>query len=211
MTKRLFRWWVPVAIIAACLWGGVYGALETMFRTFKISTGTMTPTLHGNETLPDGRRTIGDHIFVNKLIYLFKEPRRGDIVVFSTQDIQDPRVRSGKYYVKRIVGLPGESIAIHPPFVVANGKNVEEPEFFRQMAARTHGYKGYTLAPAASGKVFLASTNDEIVLGADEYLVLGDNSEFSLDGRYFGAIKKKALVGKESFIYFPFDRAGCVK
>ena len=210
MTKHQKRWWVPLLVVVSCLCIGAPVIFETMYRPFKVPTGTMKPTILGIETLPDGSRTIGDHVFVNKVVYKFWAPARGDVVVFSTKKILHSAVRQNEYFVKRIVGLPGETISISPPYVMANGKRIEEPEIFRIMAEQKNGYSGYKLASktGTEPKSFLATTNDELRLGPDEYLVFGDNSASSLDGRYFGPIKRGAIIGPVTFRYFPFNRIG---
>lgn len=90
-----------------------------VIQAFKIPTGSMEPTLHG-----DQRR--GDRIFVNKFIYRFKEPERGDIIVFTTKNI--PGLDGNKDYIKRLIGLPGETIEIKNANVYINGQIIKQPE-----------------------------------------------------------------------------------
>ena len=95
--------------------------------------------------LATGRVKRGDHIFVNKVKYNFVRPKRGDIVVFSTENITDPRVRKNSYYIKRLAGLPGEQISIDPPYLVVNGKRIDEPSPFKRIL-HDEAYDGYALA-----------------------------------------------------------------
>lgn len=93
-----------------------------IIQAFKIPTGSMEPTLHG-----DPRH--GDRIFVNKFIYRFKKPQRGDIVVFTTKDI--PGLGKKKDYIKRLIGLPGETIEIRDGNIYINDKLITQPEIAR--------------------------------------------------------------------------------
>jgi signal peptidase I len=170
-------------------------------QPFGIPTGAMEPTLMGS---PD-RKTIGDRIIVSKLAYWFHGPRRGDIVVFKTVDISKvdlfPRVPPDQIHVKRVVGIPGDTVSIRPPFVQINGKELVDPPIFAKIASGSNGFSGY----AAIGHL---SEGRQVTLGPDEYFVLGDNSRNSLDSRFFGPIKRKRIIGRAAWIYAPSERRG---
>jgi len=157
----------------------------------------------GKTTTPDGHEKRGDSIMVDKLSYRFSEPQRGDIVVFKTLDLSG--LPQNQTYVKRLVGLPGERVSIHPPFLCINGNKIVTPQVFERIGLGSGGYSGYVCA----GR--LGSDSAEVLLGSDEYLVLGDNSQNSLDGRFFGPIKRKSIIGKVAWIYAPPDRKGWPK
>lgn len=163
----------------------------------------MQPTLMGNQKDKSANKIAGDHFFVNKLIYRFSSPQRGDVIVHNTTGIKYPHIKLHAYYVKRLVGLPGETISIEPPYVMVNGNKLTDPPIFRKIAESQDGYAGYCLASPSS---YLASPSQQMILGPDEYLILGDNSKNSLDGRYFGPISRKAIIGKAFYIYAPADR-----
>jgi len=184
-----------------------------VIQPFKVPTSAMSPTLRGIEQLPDGSATFGDHIFVDKLSYRFRAPKRGETVVFRTDSIKDiPYNLQGLYYVKRIVGLPGERVSIKPPHVCINGVPVVEPPILEKIQSAKDGYHGYVLpGTTASMAKFLASENDSVLLGDDEYFVLGDNSRASLDSRYWGPVRRDAIVGRVTSIYWPLGRAGKVE
>jgi len=160
------------------------------------------------QILAAGRLKIGDHIFVDKVRYNFSRPKRGQIIVFSTDTITDPQVRPNTFYIKRLAALPGEEVAINPPYLMINGKRITEPyPFERLLNARDKGYNGYTLARRRVGiPTFLSDVSDRKVLGPRDYLPLGDNSAFSLDGRYFGPIDRESLVGPAFMVYWPFTK-----
>lgn len=145
-----------------------------------------------------GTISSGDHIMVNRKAYLFKEPARGDIIIVKTDNISHPEVRPGTVYIKRIAGLPGETIRIETPRLIANGSPVTSPALFENLKFRNAGQ--------------LKTPADRITLAPDEYLVTGDNQSpnKSLDGRYFGAIKRDDILGKVSTIYWPFNRIGAI-
>jgi signal peptidase I len=96
-------------------------------------------------------------------------------------------------------------VSIHAPNVLINGKILDAPPIFKEITSGANGYSGYTNA------LLLATDNDKIVLGKGEYLVFGDNSQNSLDGRFYGAIKRSNIKGKVVLIYWPFERKGIPK
>lgn len=114
--KSKFREYAETIISAFC----IAMVIRTfVIQAFKIPTGSMEPTLHG-----DPRH--GDRIFVNKFIYRFKNPKRGDIIVFTTRNIVGLDRR--KDYIKRLIGLPGESIEIRDGNIYINGQLIAQPE-----------------------------------------------------------------------------------
>lgn len=148
---------------------------------------------------------------MNKIAYWNKEPERGDIVVFTTSGIEDPHIRKDTFFIKRIVGLPGETISIDPPSVHANGEKLTEPEIIAKISKKANGYDGYFLAHAGTQDAVLTTEQSSLVLGEDEYLVLGDNSRYSLDSRYFGPITRASIVGKAFYVHAPVERKKRIK
>lgn len=127
----------------------------------------------------------GQEVLVNRLIYKVTSPKRGDVIAFLPNGN-----KNSHYYLKRIVGLPGERIQIIGGYVYINGELLEEDESFDKMAD--------------SG---IAET--EIRLGSDEYFVLGDNRNNSEDSRSgnIGAVKKDTIAGKVWF-HLPCEEDG---
>jgi len=155
------------------------------------------------QVLAQGRVRLGDHILVNRMAYNFRRPRRGDIIVFSTAQIDHPRINPRDFYIKRLVGLPGERIQIDPPVLLADGAPVLEPLPFRRQAERD-GLLGYQLVEQENwGIGRLNRAGDHIDLGTDDYLPMGDNTGSSLDGRYFGPVKNQAILGPAFGVYWP--------
>lgn len=151
------------------------------------------------ETIWSGTVILGDYILTDRLAYAFTDPKRGDIITFSTNDIDHPSVKRNTVYVKRIVGLPGETISIKNGKIIVNGEPVNAPEIFQTLEYGNDGD--------------LADTSQSTTLGAEEYLVLGDNTEknMSLDGRFYGAITRDSIIAKVKTIYWPVNRIGIVE
>ena len=160
------------------------------------------------EVLASGRMRFGDHVLVNKVVYYFRRPRRGEIIVFDTEGIRHPQIRAQSFYIKRLVGLPGERVQISPPWVMINGERLTEPAVFRrQVEAVAEGYRGYEWADArVTPRPLLAGPEDAIEVPMDMYLPLGDNTRSSLDGRYFGPIHWRKVVGPAVVVYWPFSK-----
>jgi signal peptidase I len=154
------------------------------------------------QLIASGRVRQGDHIFVNKVLYHFARPKRGQIVVFDTNYIPGKEflgIRPDTFYIKRLVGLPGETISIRDRHLVVDGRPVVEPWPFRRQA-EDPAYRGYVPRPGA----LLNSESAEIRVGEGQFLPFGDNTYSSLDGRYFGPVSDQALVGPSFFVYWPF-------
>lgn len=148
-------------------------------QAFKIPTKTMEPTL-----------LQGDLILADKAIYKKSEPRRGDLVIFIYPE------DTKKMFVKRLVGLPGETVEIRNGSILINGEVLTEPFFAKKYYYNRGDY---------------AKEGQAITLPQDSYFVLGDNSAFSKDSRYWGFVPKKYIVGKAYKIYYPFNRSGPIK
>lgn len=155
------------------------------------------------DLIASGRIRQGDHIFVNKVLYNFTQPRRGQIIVFDTNYIppMGPRqtIRPDTFYIKRLVGLPGEEISIQDRRLVVDGEPVSEPQVFMRQFTDP-AYKGYVTRSDS----LLENASDVISVGEKQFLPFGDNTLSSLDGRYFGPLSEEALVGPSFFVYWPF-------
>ena len=154
-----------------------------------------------------GTAIPGDFLFVNRFAWNFARPKRGEVMVFNTTGIE----RLGKpktHYIKRMVGLPGEKVSIDEPYLVINGRPVTEPEKIRQvsgkekMAPWAPPYAGYVNIP--DGECLLPSPDDSVTLGPDEYFACGDNQRNSWDSRFWGPVPGDRLVGRASFVFWPF-------
>lgn len=195
-----------------------------------VNRGAMNRFARGNrrvrkgDVLWSGMVVSGDHLFVNRMIWNFRKPRRGEVVVFETSGIAmlDVDYPAGTHYIKRLVGLPGETLSIDPPRVLVSGKAAgDHGGIMDRIAARGRladwapAYGGYRpigsrinkrdLALARRfGVPLLQTPNDAVTLDRSQYYALGDNTANSRDCRYFGPIPEANLVGPGAMVYWPF-------
>ena len=130
----------------------------------------------------------GDQLITDKISYRFSDPQRFDIVVF-------PYEPADAFYIKRIIGLPGETVSIDDNGkIYINGEHLDE----------SYGY-GFTEPMDIEGT--------EVKLGDDEYFVMGDNREVSMDSRFeeVGSITRDELLGRAFVRIFPFNKVGLLK
>lgn len=151
-------------------------------QAFKIPTGSMRQTL-----------IEGDRILVNKFIYRFKEPTRGDIVVFKYPE------DTKKDFIKRLIASDGETLRIKNGNIWVDGKLIDNPKVFQDI----YYYNKPATPYGEEGKL--------IKVPEGNYFVLGDNSASSKDSRYWGFVPKKYLVGKAMVIYWPIGRMRVLK
>ncbi len=149
------------------------------------------------ELLWAGITRRGDHLFVNKVIWHFRKPRRDEIMVFKTDQI--PTLEPGTHYIKRMCGLPGEKISVRPPHLVINGAPVDNFKGIAKVIAARDGYAGYQLAGQLSSAHLVWTMSDA------EYFALGDNTRNSRDSRYWGPVPVGNLVGPAVFVYWPLS------
>lgn len=158
-------------------------------KTYVIPTSAMEPTLRGKLS---GQP---DYIMVNHAAYWFSAPQRGDLVVFGTQGIKgiesEARYTGPEVYLKRLVGLPGETIEIRDGHAFANGRMLDETDGIPDIVYTVPTYGN------ANGKWEIPEGN---------YFVLGDNSPRSSDSRYWGFVPKANIMGKAARIYWPLSR-----
>jgi len=180
----------------------IFVAVRTVVLNFRVDGLSMEPSLDSGQMLLVNRQ-IYLHFDANKLlnylpfvdlegeniIYPLHPPQRGDIVVF------DPPIGgSTKPYIKRVIGLPGERVAIHDGSVYINGERLDEP------------YLNGTATSWPNG-----DPTREIVVPEDHLFVLGDNRNNSTDSRSFGPIAQDTLIGKAWISYWPSDLAGILQ
>ncbi len=165
------------------------------------------------EVLARGYLELGDHLFVNRTRYYFCEPQRGDITVFLTDGITDENgaTLGGRYYIKRLVGLPGDELQIrdHKLYVRRPGSDSfnlvggdVSPAFPRIYSLRG-AYHGYCHFPNSQ---YLQDDAATFKVPADQYFMMGDNSENSKDSRFWGTVPRCNLVGRAGFTWWPFLR-----
>lgn len=167
-----------VLVVVICIF---VAFLLSSFITNFVAHPTMVEGESMETTLSDG-----DTVMIQKLSYYFGDPERYDIVVF-------PVYNSNTYYIKRVIGLPGETIQIDEGKVYINGKELQDD---------TYGKEDYIDDPGDAA--------EPITLASDEYFVLGDNRNMSTDSRssYVGVIKRNKIAGKAWKRIMPFSKIG---
>ncbi|MBI1921562.1 MAG: signal peptidase I [Geobacter sp.] len=158
-------------------------------QAFKIPSGSMEDTL-----------AIGDHILVNKFIYgtkipftgtrlvKIRDPRRGDVIVFEYPE--DP----SKDFIKRVIGLPGDTIQVMDKKVYVNGKLFQIPQ---------EVHKEQDLVPGAQNP---RDNTKPISVPPDSYFVMGDNRDRSYDSRFWGVVKNEKIKGLAFIKYWSWDK-----
>ncbi|HEV7404986.1 MAG TPA: signal peptidase I [Chthoniobacteraceae bacterium] len=158
-----------------------------VLRWFSVPTNAMSPAVKG-----------GDNVLMRGRI----TPQRGDIIVFDTTDIPGLNAPGapGQTYLKRLVGLPGETLRIADGQLYVDG----QPMPMRNKEGEIH----YTNNSFAT---YLRKADDTFTVPADSYFVLGDNSPNSADSRYWGPLQKTAVLGRIFYCYGPAARRGPVE
>lgn len=144
----------------------IFVAIRFSVQTFRVDGQSMEPGLLSNQ-----------YVLVNKLAYLFSGPSRGDVIVFHwpvdpTQD-----------FIKRVIGLPGDTINVTPTQIIVNGDTLKEPYISSALNAQPRQFK----------------------LNANEYFVMGDNRPFSSDSRSWGTVPRSYIIGKATVVFWPLS------
>ena len=161
---------------------------------YRIPSSSMEPTLHCARPGSGCEARWSDRVLANRFIYHFRDPKRGEIVVFKTPDAARVACDSGSQggggetFVKRIVGLPGETWREQNGFIYIDGQRLNEP---------------YVKPDRRDTETIPSKT-----IPAGQYLMLGDNRASSCDSRRWGTVPRKNLIGPVFAIYWPPGRLG---
>ena len=170
--KELLGWIVYIAVIIGLTWL----IITFVGQRTRVSGHSMEATLHD-----------GDNLIVDKLSYRFRDPKRYEIIVFPY------RHKENTYYIKRIIGLPGETVQVKDGYVYIDGEKLDE----------NYGLEVMEDAGIAA---------EPIELGEDEYFVLGDNRNHSSDSRdpSVGILHRDELIGRAWIRIWPLDSIGVI-
>lgn len=172
--KELMGWIIYIAIIVAVS----YFIITYVGQRTEVSGSSMETTL-----------SDGNNLIVDKISYRFREPRRYEIIVFPYQYEEDT------YYIKRIIGLPGETVQVSDGQVYINGALLEDEVYGNEPM------------------IYAGIAGDPITLAEDEYFVLGDNRNHSADSREesVGVLKRKDLMGRAWIRIWPLNQFGVIE
>ncbi|WP_417182314.1 signal peptidase I [Blautia sp.] len=172
---RGFMRWVFEIVVTLVL-AAMIGIM--LFQTVTMQESSMEPTI-----------AVGDRFFIKRVVYKFSSPKRGDLIVFRTNASDDAAL-----HIRRVIGLPGETIQISGGRILIDGEAYKEGKDF----------------PMISNPGLASSS---ITLESGEYFVLGDNRNNSEDSRYadIGMVKKRYIAGKIWFTCAPFEKLGFTK
>jgi signal peptidase I len=207
--KSFGQWlweWAKSIAVALVIW---FVLRALLVEAFRIPSSSMERTL-----------LVGDFLFVNKALYgaevpiihtrlpAFREPELGDIVVFDSRTQEDVKV------VKRIVGMPGDTLEMRDNVLLRNGVRQVEPfvirtdSFTDPAEFEMRGWQLQYLQPSADRETYRPTRGNwgPLIVPEGQYFVLGDNRDNSYDSRYWGFVDRRVIRGRPLFVYYSFDR-----
>jgi signal peptidase I len=179
--------WIVTIVGAIAI---VLGIKEWVVNPYRIPSSSMESTLHCARPAAGCEARFSDRVLANRFIFRFRDAERGEVVVFETPPQAKTKCGAGGTFVKRIVGLPGETVAIRlrrgAAFVYIDGKRLEEP--YIEQDRRDIGPEERFRVPI------------------DHYFVMGDNRSQSCDSRVWGFVPEGNLIGPVFMTYWPPNR-----
>jgi signal peptidase I len=188
--RTVIDWAVTIVVAVAA----VLAIKAWVVNPYRIPSSSMEPTLHcGRNFTGDGcLGSFSDRVLANRFIYRFREPERGEVVVFETPPaarLPEPRgCGAGGTFVKRLVGLPGDQWEQRDGFVYINGRRLDE-SYIRSARRGNDTYPPQTIP-------------------AGRYFMMGDNRMSSCDSRKWGTVPRENLIGPVFAVYWPPQRIG---
>lgn len=151
-----------------------------LFKPFQVSGSSMYPNFMDRE-----------YLIANVIGLRISDPKLGDVIVFKAPNDPD------KDYIKRVIGVPGDSVGIQDGKVILNGKILDESAYLKPDVF-------------TKGSSYLRD-DQTVVVPEGNFLVMGDNRGFSSDSREWGLVPKKNILGKSLLIYLPLNKAGIIQ
>jgi signal peptidase I len=167
----------------------VFALKMWVVNPYRIPSSSMEPTLHCARPAAGCEARFSDRVLANRFIYRFRNPKRGEIIVFNTPPEAKIRCGAGGTFVKRLIGLPGETVSERDGFIYIDGRKLDEP--YIAPDRRDHE-PPRTWARIPKGY----------------YFFMGDNRAESCDSRVWGPVPRKNLIGEVFFVYWPPNRIG---
>jgi signal peptidase I len=180
--RTLVEWAVTLAVAGLCV---LVFEVE-IAQPFRVPTSSMEPTLHCAKPGSGCTGSLNDRVLVAKVVYRFRDPRRGEIAVFHAPATARLACSEGGTYLKRVIGLPGEQVSERTGTFYVDGKKLDEPylSFYeRDSVTRTWPR-----------------------LGKKQYFMMGDNRLGSCDSRTWGPVLRSAFIGPVVATYWPPTR-----
>jgi len=153
---------------------------------YRIPSSSMEPTLHCGRGSSGCTSRFSDRVLANRFIYRFRDPHRGEIIVFDVPKAAEAACGAGGVFVKRIIGLPGDVWQEREGFVYINGKKLNEPYIKKER----RDFQSYPRRK----------------IPEDNYFMMGDNRQSSCDSRRWGTVPRGSIIGKVFAIYWPPQR-----
>jgi signal peptidase I len=155
---------------------------------YRVPSASMEPTLHCARPAANCLAGRSDRVVANRFIYRFRDPKRGEIVVFDAPAATAQACNESGTFVKRIIGLPGEVVSERNGFVYVDGRKLAEPY----------------VAPSLRDD----RTAEWPRVPPESYFVMGDNRSHSCDSRVWGTVPRENLIGPVFLTYWPLNRLG---
>jgi signal peptidase I len=182
--RAVIDWLATVALALAI----VLFVKTEVANPYRIPSSSMEPTLHCARPAAGCESSSSDRVLANRFIYRFRNPRRGEIVVFRAPPAAARLCQGGGVYVKRLIGLPGDVVSEVDGHVLVNGHMLHEP--YVKDSERDAMTRTWPRVPAG------------------RYFFMGDNRAASCDSRTWGTVPRSALIGPVFATYWPPQRIG---
>jgi signal peptidase I len=184
--RRRVNPFVELVLILGVAFGLAYVVQGWVVKPYRIPSVSMEPTLH-----------VGDMVLVNRFIYRLHGPRRGDVIVFHPPGVGETpergaRTEASVNFIKRVVGLPGETVAVRRGGVVVCRTPRVDCQRLVEPYVQSHNYQNF----------------GPVRVPAGDYFVMGDNRVNSDDSRVWGPLPRRNIIGEAFLVYWPLDRIG---
>ncbi len=182
MRRTVLEWVITLAVAAVF----VLAFEAEIAQPYRVPTSSMEPTLHCATPGMGCTGRLNDRVLVAKIVYRFRAPKRFEIAVFHAPALARQKCTEGGTYLKRVIGLPGDTVSERNGFFYVDGRKLNEP--YLALLDRDSVTKSWP------------------VLGKNQYFVMGDNRLASCDSRTWGPVPRSAFIGPVVATYWPPTR-----